>query len=46
MYAFELTEPLPWRFNRALTVAVRWAYGCGAHWFLRNKVFLLEEVVL
>ena len=37
MYAFELTE---------LTVAVRWAYGCGAHWFLRNKVFLLEEVVL
>lgn len=32
--------------NRALTVALRWAYGRGAHWFLRIKVFLLEEVVL
>lgn len=31
--------------NRALTVAVRWAYAYGAHWFMRNKVFLVEEVV-
>lgn len=38
MYAFELTEPLPWRYDGRM--------DAGHTGSLRNKVFLLEEVVL
>ena len=37
MHAFELTEPLPWRYAGRM--------DAGHTKFMRNKVFLVEEVV-